>query len=124
MNYSKYHQTANFTSGGGGAGHGSHHGFGGSGNVSSTNRAASNSRIYAQGSSGNIREGQSVERLKSCIADLKKLATNKVKRGSSQAPHMAGGSKRTSTTHNSNATPDDSSLGYTGGNQYGGTSRG
>jgi len=31
------------------------------------------------------RQEQSVERLKSCIADLKKLATNKVKRGSSQA---------------------------------------
>jgi len=32
-----------------------------------------------------------VERLKSCIADLKKLATNKVKRGSS---HAQGASRR------------------------------
>jgi len=65
----------------------------------------------AQGSASNIREGQSVERLRSCIADLKKLATNKVKRGSSQAPTMIGASKRDRTT-NSNSTPDESSLGY------------
>ena len=37
------------------------------------------------------RQEQSVERLKSCIADLKKLATNKVKRGSS---HVHGASRR------------------------------
>lgn len=37
------------------------------------------------------RQEQSVERLKSCIADLKKLATNKVKRGSS---HAHGASRR------------------------------
>ena len=45
--------------------------------------------MYAQGnlvSASGGRQEQSVERLKSCIADLKKLATNKVKRGSSQAP--------------------------------------
>jgi len=40
---------------------------------------ASNSSMKRQ-SSGNTRQEQSVERLKSCIADLKKLASNKVKR--------------------------------------------
>ena len=127
MNYSKYHQTANFTTSGGqpsGSAHNnsnSHHNFGPAANNGGA-RASSNSRIYShhhQGSNSNIREGQSVERLKSCIADLKKLATNKVKRGSSQAPHMAGGSKRDRASHHNTATPEDSSLGY----QYGGTSR-
>jgi hypothetical protein len=33
------------------------------------------------GASGQNRQEQSVERLKTCIADLKKLAQNKVKRG-------------------------------------------
>ena len=84
MNYSKYHQTANFTQGSSAtAGHNSHSNFG---HAQASSRAASSGRGYNHhhnGSSSNIREGQSVERLKSCIADLKKLATNKVKRGSS-----------------------------------------
>ena len=82
MNYSKYHQTANFTSGAGQSTGGSQHAFG-----SNVNRgSSSNSRAY-QVHGG--RQEQSVERLKSCIADLKKLATNKVKRGSSQAPNAS-----------------------------------
>ena len=44
---------------------------------SSMNYAASSS-MKRQPSNGNTRQEQSVERLKSCIADLKKLASNKV----------------------------------------------
>lgn len=59
-----------------------------------------------------MREGQSVERLKSCIADLKKLATNKGKRGSSQAPSMTGGmSKKDRAQH-------EEALNYTYGSSH------
>ena len=86
MNYSKYHQTANFTSGAA-SGSTSSHAFG-----SAVNRgSSSNSRVYQTGAGPGGRQEQSVERLKSCIADLKKLATNKVKRGSSTAPGMSSG---------------------------------
>lgn len=68
--------------------------------ASSGTRPSSNSRPYIAHTSGTPsssvgvaigRQEQSVERLKSCIADLKKLATNKVKRGSS---HVHGTSRR------------------------------
>lgn len=52
------------------------------------------------------RQEQSVERLKSCIADLKRLASNKVKRGGvgtqnnmSEAYNSAGGVQQSAHDH-------------------------
>jgi hypothetical protein len=45
------------------------------------------------------RQEPSVERLKSCIADLKKLATNKVKRGQSHAHGASRGQEDSSYTN-------------------------
>eukprot|EP00347_Sterkiella_histriomuscorum_P022315 403330914 len=55
------------------------HGTGNFSNLNSSMGYMSNSSMKRQ-SSGNTRQEQSVERLKSCIADLKKLASNKIKR--------------------------------------------
>jgi len=101
MNYPKYSNIAGFATG-----------PLLSGNQSSTNaiqlsgtRPSSNSRPYIAHTSstpssalvgGTGRQEQSVERLKSCIADLKKLATSKVKRGSS---HVHGASRRDPEEH-------------------------
>ena len=96
MNYAKYSQTAGLTAGPllGNTGTSSN----ASVLAQSGARPSSNSRGYQMPTNGPMtsaipagRQEQSVERLKSCIADLKKLATNKVKRGSS---HAHGASRR------------------------------
>lgn len=75
MNFQK-NSTTNISSVVGGVGPSSSSHFQ---NFNSSMGYVSNSSMKRQ-ASGNTRSEQSVERLKSCIADLKKIACNKVKR--------------------------------------------
>jgi hypothetical protein len=83
MNFQKY-STTNISSVVGSTGAGAPSSTSHLSNLNSSLGYMSNSSMKRQsstgGGAGNTRQEQSVERLKSCIADLKKLASNKIKR--------------------------------------------